>query len=454
MSFDKNFLWGGASAAAQVEGGWNEDGRTPSIWDVAPAGTISHNDTCHFACDCYHRWKEDVALMKQLGFKSYRFSISWSRVIPAEGQVNPDGIKFYSDFVDELLANGIEPMVTLYHWDLPQWASLLGGWLESRISDLYYDYVRVVAEALGDRVKWWMTFNEPQVFVGLGYNSGAHAPFVKGGLYAAKIATKNVLLAHGKACMAIRQFAKLPAKISMASASTLWTPVSETAEDIEKARYFTFDYFNKVGSLSWWNDPVFLGRIPSLLQDTLTEEDMKIIVQPLDYVALNNYQSRNYADAKADYTDDGSNVPSTAYYPGLPRTSMNWAITPETLYWLIRFVYERYNKPVLISENGMSAYDFVHLDGKVHDSHRTDFITRYIANVKRAADENIPVLGYQYWSLFDNFEWTKGYDPRFGIIYVDYRDGTRILKDSAFAYAEIIRQNGENLPHWEIANKR
>ena len=179
---------------------------------------------------------------------------------------------------------------------------------------------------------------------------------------------------------------------------------------------------------------------------------MKIIYQPTDYLAFNSYQSRNYSDGKADYTFDGKRATKTQQYPGMARTMMNWAITPEVLYWLCRYFYERYGKPILISENGMAAYDFVHLDGKVHDENRTDFILRYLANVKRACEEGIPVVGYQYWSFMDNFEWAEGYDPRFGLVYVDPRDGTRIVKQSAYDYAEIIRTNGENLPSWEKAN--
>lgn len=454
MGFPKNFMWGAASAAAQVEGGWNEGGRSPSIWDLAPEDAIAHSDNCHTACDCYHRYKEDVAIMKELGFKSYRFSISWSRVIAEPGKVNAEGVKFYSDFVDELLRAGIEPMVTLYHWDLPQWAHKMGGWCSEVMPDYFAEYTTAVAEAIGDRVQWWMTFNEPQVFVNLGYARGTHAPFIKGDDTIVKVVSKNILLAHGKACMALRKTAKKPAKISFASAATPWTPMTDSQEDIEKAYIGTFETLHKVSSLSYWCDPVYLGKIPKMLADILTEEDMKIIFQPTDYVAVNNYQSRNFNDGKADYTDDGKGVRNPRQYPGIPKTTMNWCITPESLYWLCRFLHERYDKPVLISENGMSAFDFVHLDGKVHDSHRTDFITRYLANVKRACDEGIPVLGYQYWSLFDNFEWAMGYDPRFGLIYVDYRDGTRTVKDSAYAYAEIIRTNGEQLPGWEIANKR
>lgn len=453
MSFSKDFLWGAASAAAQVEGGWNEGGRSPSIWDIAPDDKIKHSDNCHTACDTYHRYKEDTAIMKELGFKSYRFSISWSRVIAQPGKVNAEGVKYYSDLVDELLKAGIEPMVTLYHWDLPVWMHMQGGWYNETISDKFAFYTKAVVDALGDRVTWWMTFNEPQVFMNLGYLRGIHAPFMASDIQTVKVAARNVMLAHGKACRVIRESAKKPAKISFANAAGCWAPTEETPEKIEAARWESFERFSGVSSLSFWGDPLCLGVIPEKLKNVLTEEDMKIIHQPLDYMCINNYQSRNFADAK-DYTSDGKKVKNPQQYPGMPRTCMDWSLSPEGLYWLTRFYYERYGKPVMVTENGMAENDWVCLDGKVHDPRRTDYITRYLANLKRAADEGIPVLGYQYWTLLDNFEWASGYDPRFGLVYVDFRDGKRIIKDSGYDYAEIIKTNGEKLPSWEIANKR
>ena len=217
MGFPKDFLWGAASAAAQIEGGWNEDGRTPSIWDVLYDGKTKHNDAPHVACDSYHKWREDVALMKELGLKSYRFSISWSRVIPAQGEVNEKGIQFYSDLIDALIEAGIEPMITLYHWDLPMWAYEKGGW-EADISDDFRDYAALMAEKYGDRVNWWMTFNEPQVFVGQGYLLGANAPFKKLDDDGLKAVSRHVLLAHGKAVMAIREKAGREVKVGFAQA--------------------------------------------------------------------------------------------------------------------------------------------------------------------------------------------------------------------------------------------
>ncbi len=437
MSFPKDFLWGAASAAAQVEGGWNEDGRTPSIWDILYDGKTKHNNSPREACDSYHKWREDIALMKEIGLKSYRFSISWSRVIPYEGQVNPKGLQFYIDFVDGLLEAGIEPMITLYHWDLPMWAYEKGGW-EADISEDFRFYAQVMAEALTDRVKWWITFNEPQVFVGQGYLLGTNAPFKKLDEAGIGAVSRHVLLSHGKAVKAIRDCAKKPVQIGFAQAGKCFTPWGPSDAEIEEARYHTMDFYNTCRGNVWWTDPMVLGKAPDSLKPYLREGDLEIIHQPIDFFGFNCYQSLNFTEAYK------FNPPVPR---GLPLTSMNWRITPEVLYWLSRFFYDRYQLPMVITENGMANLDFIHLDGKVHDPQRCDFITRYLACVKKAVEEGIPIIGYQYWSIMDNYEWAEGYDPRFGIIYVDYEDDyKRILKDSAYTYAEIIRQNGENLP--------
>ena len=226
-SFSKDFLWGAAAASAQIEGGWKDGGRTPSIWDMATKKQVKHGETCHTACDHYHRWKEDVALMKEMGLKSYRFSISWSRVIPEEGKVNPEGLKFYSDLVDELLANGIEPLVTIFHWDLPMWVYKKGGWLSEGIVPLFREYTKVVVEALSDRVKWWMTINEPGCFIMNGYMQGAHAPFKRDYLALSRL-SRNCMLVHAASVKAIRQYAKQPVKVGIAFSTGAWVPENET----------------------------------------------------------------------------------------------------------------------------------------------------------------------------------------------------------------------------------
>ena len=434
MSFPQNFLWGAASAAPQVEGGWNEGGRTPSIWDVGIEGKVKHNETPHVACDTYHRYREDAKLMKSLGLRSYRFSVSWSRVMPEEGVLNPEGLRFYSDFVDALLEQGIEPLVTLYHWDQPLWMYERGGWQKDNAAQLFAQYAAALAKTLGDRVTYWITFNEPSVFVGQGYKTGTHAPFRRDDLAVHTAVSRGVLLAHGMAVKAIRENAEKTPKIGMSLAGGGFTPVTEDAAGIEEARFLTYENSPGCQATIWWSDTAIFGRPPEALAKVLSADDLKTICQPLDFFGYNIYHSKNFMDGKP------------GVYSGMPRTSMGWTITPEILYWLTRFHYERYHLPILVTENGMANTDFTMLDGKVHDPQRCDFVLRYLAQLKKAVDEGIPVLGYQYWSLVDNFEWAEGYDKRFGIVYVDYRTGERIPKDSAWLYRDIIAANGENLP--------
>lgn len=435
MAFPKEFLWGAASAAHQVEGAWNEDGKTAGIWDALYPGHIAHHESGLEACDHYHRFREDIALMKQIGLKAYRFSVSWPRVMPRPHEVNPKGLQFYSDLADELLAAGITPMCTIFHWNLPMWLYEQGGWLCPDAPAHFEEYARVLGEALSGKVRYWFTINEPQCFLGLGYAMGRHAPFLQ---MPERIpeAARIVMLAHGRAVKALRETAKQPLQIGYAPTSGVTTPDSETPEAIEEARAKSFISFGAFGN-ALWGDPLILGKVPEGMEGILSPEDMEIIHQPLDFYAFNIYQSMNLSDR------DGKKNPKV--WPGLPRTALNWPITPECIYWSARFHYERYGLPILISENGMANTDFVMLDGKVHDPQRTDFIRRYLLQLERAADEGIPVIGYMYWSILDNFEWAEGYDPRFGLIYVDYRTQERILKDSARDYAEIIRTNGESL---------
>ena len=434
--FPKDFLWGAASASAQVEGGWNEGDRTPSIWDVANPKKIKHGDNCHVACDHFHHWREDVALMKELGLKSYRFSISWSRVIPQEGVVNAKGLKFYSDLVDELISAGIEPMVTIYHWDLPLWVYKKGGWLSESIIPLFRDYTKVVVEALSDRVKWWMPMNEPQCFIMNSYMVGVHAPFKHDYLALSKL-TRICMLAHAASVKTIRQYAKQPPRVGIAMASGAYVPENESAEKIEYARKQSVQAGMGLMSNRWWMDPLLAGKPVRAYGIYAThQKDMAEIYQTLDFVGLNVYAPFNTSDWGGD---------KKAVTTGLPRTSIGWVVDERVLYWAVRFVYERYKLPIMITENGMSDNDFVCLDGKVHDPQRTDFIKRYLGQLKRAVNEGYPVLGYQHWSIMDNFEWAEGYDPRFGLIFVDYATGKRIVKDSAWEYKRIIETNGAEL---------
>ena len=238
--FPNDFLWGASSSAAQIEGGWQEGGRTPSIWDIAPAKKVKQGESCHTACDHYHRWREDVALMQKMGLRSYRFSVSWSRIMPEEGKVNPTGIKFYSDLVDTLLAAGVEPLVTIYHWDMPLWVYKKGGWLSEAIIPLFQEYTRVIVEALSDRVKWWIPMNEPGCFIMNAYLQGVHAPFRRDYLALSKL-TRICMLAHGEAVKTVRKYAKQPVKVGMAFSTGAYVPDAETPEKIEEARRLSME---------------------------------------------------------------------------------------------------------------------------------------------------------------------------------------------------------------------
>ncbi len=447
LTFPADFTWGAAAASYQVEGATRVDGRGPSVWDMfcrAP-GRVWEGHTGDVACDHYHRWKEDVALMKSIGLKAYRLSIAWPRVMPAgTGAVNARGLAFYDQLVDGLLEAGVEPWVTLFHWDLPYDLYLRGGWLNRDSVNWFGDYADVVARKLSDRVSNWMTLNEPQCFIGLGLRDGIHAPGDKLGLKEMLTAGHHTLMAHGKAVQVIRAATRKPASIGWAPVGVTFIPASDSPADIQAARTATCsvrtkDYWNN----TWWADPVLFGRYPedglSLFGDdapTVQSGDMDLIRQPLDFYGANIYHG-TVVRAGADGAPE--NVPLR---PGYPHTMFLWKVTPSALYWGPRFLHERYQLPVVVTENGLANADWVSLDGKVHDPQRIDFMERYLSELRRACHDGIPVKGYFTWSIMDNFEWAEGYKQRFGIIYVDYATGKRTLKDSAEWYREVIRTHG------------
>ncbi|MBR1744021.1 MAG: beta-glucosidase [Lachnospiraceae bacterium] len=448
MSFPENFLWGAASSAFQIEGGFDADGKGPSIWDVMGRKAIAHGENGDVTADQYHHMKEDVALMKEIGLKTYRFSISWSRVLPdGTGRVNETGLKYYSDLVDELINAGIRPMVTLYHWDLPMALQKKGGWENREIIEWFAEYTKVVADALSDRVEYWLTINEPQMFFGLGYCVGAHPPFKKYGPEQLIRYSHHVLLAHGEAVRVLREIAKKPPKIGMAPTGDVYLPEEDSAESIEAARAKSFGFDPNMFTMSnaWWADPVFLGDYPKEAYRLYPEamkyikkEDLESISRPLDFYGFNAYNGTVSYGTPADGYQEYS-------YQGSPYTMLGWPVTPEVLYWSPKFLYERYHVPVLVTENGMAAMDWISLDGHVHDYQRIDFLHQYILELHRAVKEGIPVLGYTVWSVMDNLEWAYGHDKRFGLIFVDYRTLERTMKDSAYWYRDVIRTNGEML---------
>lgn len=452
MGFKKDFVWGVASASYQVEGAKNEDGKSLSVWDVfcKEEGKIYGGQNGDIACDHYHKYKEDVKLMKELGIQAYRFSVSWPRILPdGTGKVNEKGLEFYDKLIDELIANGIRPYLTLYHWDLPYVLQQKGGWLNEESPEWFYEYASIIAKRYSDRVTNFFTINEPQCFVGLGYRTGVHAPGYKMGHKEFFTSWHNVLKAHGRGVQALREFAVQPIKVGLAPCSALYYPETNSEADVEAARRAMFNLkSNSIEDCNWnialCSDPIFLGKYPEELfhffgeyLPKITEEDMQLISQPLDFYGQNMY---NAVMVRADENGDPVRIERK---DGFPKTAIQWPVTPECMYWGPKFLYERYKKPIIITENGMSSHDWVSLDGKVHDASRVDFMMRYLKELRRAAEDGVDIDGYFAWTTTDNFEWSYGYSERFGLIYVDFETQERIIKDSGFFYRDLIKANGD-----------
>lgn len=447
MDFPDNFIWGAATSAYQIEGAALEDGKGLSVWDTfcRQPGKVVDDESGLIACDHYHRYQEDVEIMRKIGLQAYRFSISWPRVLPAGiGAVNQKGLDFYDRLVDSLLEAGIEPWLTLFHWDYPYELYKQGGWLNPASSDWFAEYTRVVVDKLSDRVSNWFTLNEPQCFVGLGHQQEVHAPGDK--LEFSKILQvgHNALLAHGKAVQVIRSRARKPPKIGFAPVAMAAAPATNSPEDIEAVRNFMFSVTAKnAWSNTWWTDPVLRGHYPEdglqLFGDAVPDfspKDMETICQPLDFYGMNLYSGdvvRAGSDGKPE---------KVKYHEGYPKTLFHWNVQPEAFYWAIRLFHERYKLPVVVSENGMANVDWISVDGKVHDPQRIDYLTRYIGAMGRAIRDGAETLAYFQWSLLDNFEWAEGYRQRFGLVYNDFSTGKRTLKDSAEWYSQLIRTNG------------
>lgn len=453
--FPDGFRWGAATSAYQIEGSPEADGKGPSIWDAfcAEKGRIKDGTTGAAGCDHYRRVPEDVALMTSLGLKAYRFSVSWPRVMPDGEAANERGLAFYDRLVDALLAAGIEPWLTLYHWDMPLALGARGGWRNREIADRFAAYADAVAARLGDRVARWITLNEPQCFINDGYHHGVHAPGERLDLRGRAEVHHHALLAHGRAVRAIRAAARRPVQVGLAPVGAVCVPATDAPEDAEAARRITFREENaEDGAICWLLDPVFFGRYPeagwTARGDGVPEirpGDMEEISAPLDFLGTNIYG--------AWFGRMGESGPESIPYPvGFPMTVFNWAIVPECLYWGPRFYHERYGVPIAVTENGISNVDFLMGDGAVHDPQRIDFLDRYIGALLRATVDGVPVLGYFHWSLMDNFEWAEGHRHRFGLVHVDFASMRRTPKDSAAWFAEVIRTNGASLGAYRPAS--
>ncbi len=444
MPFPPDFLWGAATAAYQIEGAVTEDGRGESIWDrfSHTPGNTENGDTGDVACDHYHRWREDLDLMSEIGLRAYRFSVAWPRIFPdGGGTVNRRGLDFYARLVDELLERDIAPAVTLYHWDLPQvLEDRHGGWEGRETAERFADYAATVFGALGDRVPYWVTMNEPWVSAFVGYWHGRHAPGRRD-LRAAVRASHHLLLGHGLAVSAYRALS-LPGKIGIVLDLQVASPDGDSDEDVEAAR-LADGYTNR-----WFLDPVFRGSYPTDVAEVFAQHgaeldvvqpgDLEAINAPIDFLGMNYYMRRLFSRS-----DDGLGWSERLAREGEETTEMGWAIHPEALGAQLARLRADYSMiPIYITENGIGLRDEVGPDGQVHDPRRIDYLERHLAVLEEAISAGTDLRGYFVWSLMDNFEWGLGYRPRFGLIHVDFATGTRTLKDSARWYAGVIRANG------------
>ncbi len=454
--FPDGFIWGTATSSYQIEGGHDQGGRGPSIWDAfcTIPGKVYQNHNGNVACDHFHRWREDVRLMKAMGVHAYRFSISWSRILPSgTGEVNKEGIKFYSELIDELLVNDIRPWVTLYHWDLPLTLQMeKDGWLNPDMADVFAEYAEVCFQYFGDRVKNWITFNEPWVVTILGYGQGIFAPGRISNVEPYQ-AGHQILRAHGKSVNVYRERYQSSQKGSIGITNNCdWRePLTNDPKNIEAAQR-ALEFF-----LAWFTDPIYLGDYPEVMKQRLgdrlpvfTEEDIKLIQGSSDFFGLNHYTTMMASDASGGvkqgsvYGNGGLSEDqdvNLSQDPSWKLTDMKWAVVPWGCRKLLEWISERYDSPpIYITENGCAYPDKV-VEGEVNDQFRIDFYQDYLEACHEAIENGVDLKGYFAWSLMDNFEWASGYDKRFGLHHVDFETLKRTSKASARWYEAIIRKN-------------
>ncbi len=449
LTFPHNFLWGAATSAYQIEGAWNEDGKGESIWDrfSHTPGTIEDGSTGDVACDHYHRWPEDIALMKEMGLKAYRFSVSWPRILPAgRGKVNQAGLDFYSRLVDGLLQAGIEPFVTLYHWDLPQVLQDEGGWAMRSTAEAFVEYADVLSRHLGDRVKHWITHNEPFSVAFLGHQIGEHAPGLKDTPTSLNV-IHHLLLSHGWAVPVLRRNSPgAEVGITLVCIPILLASSSDANSQLGR---ILDGQFNR-----WYLDPLYgrhypadqvaehiaAGHLPPEGLVFVKPGDMDAIAAQTDFLGVNYYTTIVLRD---EVLPESENLPPVAPVPEVECTDMGWPINPDGLYQLLNRLHFEYQPGKLyITENGASYSDGPDKDGRIRDQRRLNYLRQHFAAANRAIECGVPLAGYFVWSLIDNFEWNKGYAQRFGLIWVNYETQQRILKDSALWYKQVIAENG------------
>lgn len=427
--FPRGFLWGVATSAYQIEGAWNEDGKGESIWDrfSHAAGNIKNGDTGDVACDHYHRYKEDVALMKELGVQTYRFSVSWSRVLPkGKGVVNKTGLNFYKSLVDELLRSGIEPWVCLYHYDLPQALQDEGGWANRNIIRYFADYAELMGRELGDKVRRWIILNEPK-FCAL-FAPGTENPelYLK--------VSHNLQLAQGKAVQTLRDVNRNFQIGTIIDLSAVH-PISDAEKDRKAADNFD-EWRNR-----WYIDPLFKGAYPPLARKVglkPDQQDLDLIKQPLNFLGVNYYTCARVTHDPSDPVTEVRRVEKRA-----PTTATGWEIYPDGLYEVLMRLHKDYGNPTLyVTENGAYFEDNVTKKGSIQDDDRIVFIRDHLISVYRAIKDGATVKGYFVWSFIDNFEWWDGYSPRFGLVHTDYQTQKRTPKKSYYWYKQVIANNG------------
>jgi beta-glucosidase len=444
VQFPEHFLWGAATSAYQIEGAPLADGAGPNIWQrfAHTPGHTMNGDTGDVATDHYHRWADDVRLMKDMGLGAYRFSVAWARILPeGTGRVNAAGLGFYERLVDALLAAGITPMITLYHWDLPAALDDRGGWLNRDVADWFADYSRVMFRALGDRVPLWVTLNEPWVVMDGGYLHGGLAPGHRN-LYEAPLVTHNLLRAHGAAVQAYR--AESRQQIGLVVNLEPKYPASDSAADLA-ATARADAYINR-----HYLDPVYLGRYPSEMSEifgdawpAFPDSDWPLIQTPFDFLGINYYSRRVTRAGGSDWPVFVESVPQAWH----THTEMNWEVFPPALTRVLLWLRERYgDRPLYVTENGAAFYDAPHaIDGRVEDPLRVSYLREHLRAAHDAIAQGVDLRGYFAWSLLDNFEWSFGYSKRFGMVHVNFKTLERTPKSSAHFYSEVIRSRGASL---------
>ena len=442
LKFPKNFVWGAATSAYQIEGAWNADGKGPSIWDTFShkPGKVANNENGDVAVDHYHRYKDDVKLMADLGLKAYRFSIAWTRILPeGTGRVNPKGLAFYDRLVDELLKHNIEPYACLFHYDLPQALQDKGGWPNRETAFAFAEYARIVSDHLTDRVKVIFTHNEPWVTAILGYFLGQHAPGIKNPTAGIK-ALHHLLLSHGLAYEAIRASAKQSVKVGITLNLNPMYPATESKKDRDAAmRVDALLNRSVLDPLLKGTSPIHEFALSKLLSGPVIKAGDLEKIKQVDLLGV-NYYSRSVLKHDAKFPL----VSASQTYPEGNEYSAMWEIYPDGIYEILTHIWKDYQPSceLMVTENGVPVPDGLDFDGRVRDERRIRYLQSHIAQVQRAIKDGVPVKGYFHWSLMDNFEWALGYGPRFGIVYVDYKTLKRTVKDSGRWFAKVIQDNG------------